>query len=38
MSGTGPTAFGLFSSQSQAQAAYDVLKQRYQEVFLAETV
>lgn len=38
MSGTGPTAFGLFSSQSQAQAAYDVLKQRYQEVFLTETV
>lgn len=38
MSGTGPTAFGLFSSQSQAQAAYDVLKQRYQEVFWAETV
>lgn len=38
MSGTGPTAFGLFSSQSQAQAAYNVLKQRYQEVFLAETV
>lgn len=38
MSGTGPTAFGLFSSQSQAQAAYDVLKQRYQEVFLAEAV
>ena len=38
MSGTGPTAFGLFSSLSQAQAAYDVLKQRYQEVFLAETV
>ncbi len=38
MSGTGPTAFGLFSSQSQAQAAYDVLNQRYQEVFLAETV
>lgn len=38
MSGTGPTAFGLFSSQSQAQAAYDALKQRYQEVFLAETV
>lgn len=38
MSGTGPTAFGLFSSQSQAQTAYDVLKQRYQEVFLAETV
>ena len=38
MSGSGPTAFGLFSSQSQAQAAYDVLKQRYQEVFLAETV
>lgn len=38
MSGTGPTAFGLFSSQNQAQAAYDILKQRYQEVFLAETV
>lgn len=38
MSGTGPTAFGLFPSQSQAQAAYDILKQRYQEVFLTETV
>ena len=38
MSGTGPTAFGLFASQTQAQAAYDALKQRYQEGFLAETV
>lgn len=38
MSGTGPTAFGLFASQTQAQAACDALKQRYQEVFLAETV
>ena len=38
MSGTGPTAFGLCASQTQAQAAYDALKQRYQEVFLAETV
>lgn len=38
MSGTGPTAFGLFASQTQAQAAYNALKQRYQEVFLAETV
>ncbi len=38
MSGSGPTVFGLFDNQSIAQAAYEALKQSYQETFLAETV
>lgn len=38
MSGTGPTAFGLFAEQAQAQAAYDILSKEYQETYLAETV
>jgi len=38
MSGTGPTAFGLFREREEAQKAYEQLKQQYQETYLAETV
>lgn len=38
MSGTGPTAFGLFEEQKSAQAAYEVLKRRYSETYLEQTV
>ena len=38
MSGTGPTAFGLFSDQGQAQAAAEQLRQEYRETYLAQTV
>jgi len=38
MSGTGPTAFGLFREKGAAQTAYDLLKEQYQETYLAETV
>ncbi len=38
MSGTGPTAFGLFNDAAQAQAAYDILSREYRETYLAETV
>lgn len=38
MSGTGPTAFGLFDNEASAKAAAEVLSQQYKETFLAETV
>ncbi len=38
MSGSGPTVFGLFDDEGRAKAAYETLKQSYQETFLAETV
>ncbi len=38
MSGTGPTAFGLFRDKEMAQRAYEVLKEQYQETYLAQTV
>ena len=38
MSGTGPSAFGLFSRLEQAQSAWDLLREQYRETFLAETV
>lgn len=38
MSGTGPTAFGLFSDASSAQDAYERLRRDYTETFLAQTV
>jgi 4-diphosphocytidyl-2-C-methyl-D-erythritol kinase len=38
MSGTGPTAFGLFSDQNQAETVYAALAENYRDVFLAETV
>ena len=38
MSGTGPTAFGLFDDEAAAREAYDQLKEQYRETYLAETV
>ena len=38
MSGTGPTVFGLFEAQSQAEGAYAALRQLYRETFLVRTV
>lgn len=38
MSGTGPTAFGLFREKESAETAYRQLKEQYQETYLAETV
>lgn len=38
MSGTGPTAFGLFDNEAMAKAAAETLSQHYKETFLAETV
>ena len=38
MSGTGPTAFGLFDNESAAREAYEQLKEQYKETYLAETV
>lgn len=38
MSGSGPTVFGLFSEQEQAEAACHRLGELYKNVFLSETV
>ncbi len=38
MSGTGPTAFGLFADGEQARTAYEVLARDYRETYLTETV
>ena len=38
MSGTGPTAFGLFSDINAAEEAYRSLKEQYTETFLTQTV
>ena len=38
MSGTGPTAFGLFRDETAAKMAYEQLKEQYQETYLAQTV
>ena len=38
MSGTGPTAFGLFDQEGAAQAAAASLSERYRETFLTRTV
>lgn len=38
MSGTGPTAFGLFDDEAAARAAAALLSEQYQETFLAQTV
>ncbi len=38
MSGTGPTVFGLFEEQAQAEAACARLGELYKQVFLSETV
>lgn len=38
MSGTGPTAFGLFTDEGDARRAAAVLGEQYRETFLAQTV
>ena len=38
MSGTGPTAFGLFREEERARAAWETLKEEYRETYLAQTV
>lgn len=38
MSGTGPTAFGLFRDEDQARAAAERLSQEYKDTFLTRTV
>ena len=38
MSGTGPTAFGLFDSEGAAREAWERLQTRYADTFLAQTV
>lgn len=38
MSGTGPTAFGLFREEEAARAVYGQLKEQYRETYLAQTV
>lgn len=38
MSGTGPTAFGLFDSEEAAREAAETLKENYQETFLCRSV
>ena len=38
MSGTGPTAFGLFEREEAAKAAFELLSQHYKETFLAQIV
>ncbi len=38
MSGSGPTVFGVFEEKPAAERAYQVMQQRYQETFLAETI
>lgn len=38
MSGSGPTVFGVFEEKEAAERAYQVMQQRYQETFLAETI
>ena len=38
MSGTGPTAFGLFEDETAAREAYAQLSEQYRETYLAETV
>ena len=38
MSGSGPTAFGLFDCQEAAEEARTSLAERYRDTFLCETV
>lgn len=38
MSGTGPTAFGLFTDRGQAEAAHAILAEGYRDTYLTETV
>ena len=38
MSGSGPTVFGIFSEQETAKRAAEVLKETYQQTYLAVPV
>ena len=38
MSGTGPTAFGLFEREEEAREAYERLRELNSETFLSQTV
>ena len=38
MSGTGPTAFGLFEREEEAREAYDRLREINRETFFTQTV
>ena len=38
MSGTGPTAFGLFDREEPAREAFERLRLRYTDTFLVQTV
>jgi len=38
MSGTGPTAFGLFAQEEQARSAWEALREEYRDTFLAQTL
>lgn len=38
MSGSGPTAFGLFRGEEEARRAYEVLREQYRETYLCQTV
>lgn len=38
MSGTGPTAFGLFDREEQARLAWEALRSEYRDTFLTHTV
>ncbi|MDD3840264.1 MAG: 4-(cytidine 5'-diphospho)-2-C-methyl-D-erythritol kinase [Clostridia bacterium] len=37
MTGSGPTVYGIFSSWSRANSAYNALKEKYQDVFFTHT-
>jgi 4-diphosphocytidyl-2-C-methyl-D-erythritol kinase len=38
MTGSGPTVFGIFNSESNAESAYNALKQDYKECFITKPV
>lgn len=38
MTGTGPTAFGMFDQEDLAREAYETLKQEYEDTFLCQNV
>ncbi|EJO5346195.1 4-(cytidine 5'-diphospho)-2-C-methyl-D-erythritol kinase [Clostridium botulinum] len=38
MSGSGPSVFGLFDDMLKAQKCYDVMKEKYKEVFITRTI
>jgi len=38
MTGSGPTVFGIFRDKGKAEAAFENLKDRYAETYLAEPV